>query len=79
MPNYAIQRAGSGVSATVRSGLGAPRSIFVYADSVTGYLKIKEHGRGSARSRGWIKASPQQGAGADPVISAQLSRKCSGS
>ena len=62
------QTSGSTSAQPRGSGSAAPRSIFVYADSVRA-ISESEHGRGT-RTRGLDQGiAPAWGPGADPVIS----------
>lgn len=61
VPNYAVQLIQINVSATVGLASATPRSIFAYADSVTGYLKIRNTDGGTRTLAIWIKASPALG------------------
>ena len=60
-PNYAVQCIQINNSATVGLASATPRSIFAYADSVTGTLKIKNTDGGTRTLAIWIKASPALG------------------
>lgn len=61
VPNYAVQLIQINVSATVGLASATPRSIFVYADSVTGYLTIKNTDGGTRTIAIWVKSSPPLG------------------
>lgn len=57
VPNYAAQFIGIDTA----TGQATPRTIFLYADSVTGYLKIRNTDGGTRTLAIWIKASPALG------------------